>query len=155
VKLATQVVNDKNVGVEKVVFCTNGLKSGERKCLPGPRKSLVGHPCAMHSPRVLRGRVFNTRKRFVCSGEASFVKYGIPALAFKFCRLPGTPEQKTFNDRIHIRYHHPNDDLNQPIDREAALHFDRVLLALVKRVPNAPTKPAWYPESFFTTIPRR
>ena len=41
--------------VEKLVFCTNGLKSGDRKCLSGPRQSLVGHPDAMNFPRVLRG----------------------------------------------------------------------------------------------------
>jgi hypothetical protein len=93
--------------------------------------------------------------RFIRSDQASFVKYGIPALAFKFGWLPDTPEQKTFNDWIRNRYHHPNDDLNQPIDREAAVHFDRVLLALTARVADAPRKPEWYPESFFTTIPRR
>jgi hypothetical protein len=93
--------------------------------------------------------------RFIRSDQASFVKYGIPALAFKFGWLPDTPEQKTFNDWIRNRYHRPSDDLNQPIDREAAVHFDRVLLTLVTRVANAPTKPAWYPESFFSTISRR
>jgi Zn-dependent M28 family amino/carboxypeptidase len=93
--------------------------------------------------------------RFIRSDQASFVKYGIPALAFKFGWLPDTPEQKTFNDWIHNRYHHPADDLNQPIDEEAAVHFDRVLLTLVDRVANSPARPAWYPESFFSTIPRR
>jgi hypothetical protein len=34
------------VAVEKVVFFTNGLKFGDKKCLPGPKKSLVGHPSA-------------------------------------------------------------------------------------------------------------
>ena len=42
------------VAVEKVVFFTNGLKSGDRKCLPDPRKSLVGHPGAMNFSRILR-----------------------------------------------------------------------------------------------------
>jgi Zn-dependent M28 family amino/carboxypeptidase len=93
--------------------------------------------------------------RFIRSDQASFVKYGIPALGFKFGWLPDSAEQKTFNDWIRNRYHHPNDDLNQPIDREAAVHFDGVLLTIVTRVANAPTRPAWYPESFFSTIPRR
>jgi len=35
------------VGVEKLAFCTNGVKFGDSKCLPGPRKSLVGLPGAM------------------------------------------------------------------------------------------------------------
>ncbi len=71
--------------------------------------------------------------RFIRSDKASFVKYHIPALGFKFGWLPDTLEQKTFNDWIHNRYHHANDDLNQPIDREAAVHFDRVPLTLVTR----------------------
>ena len=93
--------------------------------------------------------------RFIRSDQASFVKYGITGLAFKFGWLPDTPEQKAFNEWIRDRYHHPADDLNQPIDKEAAVHFDRVLLTLVNRVANSPAKPAWYPESFFSTIPRR
>ena len=93
--------------------------------------------------------------RFIRSDQASFVKYGIPAVAFKFGWLPDTPESKTFNDWIKNRYHRPSDDLNQPIDRAAAVHFDRVLLTLTERVANAPTRPRWYPESFFSTIERR
>ncbi|MFT4113355.1 M28 family peptidase [Silvibacterium sp.] len=93
--------------------------------------------------------------RFIRSDQASFVKYGIPALAFKFGWLPDSPEQKTFNDWIREKYHHPSDDLNQHIDREAAIHFDRVLLTLTRRVADAPGRPSWYPESFFSTIPRR
>jgi len=92
--------------------------------------------------------------RFIRSDQASFVKYGIPALAFKFGWLPGSPEQEEFNDWIHDRYHHPSDDLKQTIDREAAVHFDRVLLTLTRRVANSATAPEWYPESFFSTIPR-
>jgi Zn-dependent M28 family amino/carboxypeptidase len=80
--------------------------------------------------------------RFIRSDQASFVKYGIPALAFKFGWLPDTPEQKTFNDWIRNRYHHPSDNLNPPIDREAAVHFDKVLLTLTERVANAPGRPS-------------
>jgi hypothetical protein len=92
--------------------------------------------------------------RFIRSDQASFVKYGIPGLAFKFGWLPDTSEQKAFNDWIRNRYHRPGDDLKQPIDREGAVHFDRVLFTLITRVANAPSRPAWYPESFFSTIPR-
>ncbi|ADV82413.1 M28 family peptidase [Terriglobus saanensis] len=92
--------------------------------------------------------------RFIRSDQASFVKYGIPALAFKFGWLPDTPEQKAFNDWIKNRYHRPSDDLEQPIDKAAAVQFDHVLLTLITRVANATAKPGWYPESFFSTIPR-
>jgi hypothetical protein len=91
--------------------------------------------------------------RFIRSDQASFVKYGIPGLAFKFGWLPGSPEEKLFNEWIKNRYHRPSDDLAQPIDREAAVHFDRVLFTLAERVANGPKRPTWYPESFFSTIP--
>lgn len=93
--------------------------------------------------------------RFIRSDQASFVKYGIPSLAFKFGWLPASPEEQAFNTFIKERYHRPSDDLKQPIDREAAVHFDRVLTTLAIRIADAPSRPAWYPESFFSTLPRR
>jgi hypothetical protein len=36
------------VAVEKLVFVQNGLTFGDTKCLPGPRRSLVGLPGAMN-----------------------------------------------------------------------------------------------------------
>ncbi len=93
--------------------------------------------------------------RFIRSDQSSFVKYGIPGLAFKFGWLPDSPEERLFNDWIKNRYHRPSDDLNQPIDRAAGVHFDRVLATLAERVANARTAPSWYPESFFSTLPRK
>src|SRR5271170_3926399 len=43
------------VGVEKHAFCANGLKFDDRKCLPGPRKSLGAFWCdefSASSPRM-------------------------------------------------------------------------------------------------------
>lgn len=90
--------------------------------------------------------------RFIRSDQASFVKYGIPSLAFKFGWLPDTPEQKAFNDWIKTRYHRPSDDANQPISRAGAVRFDSILTTLTIRVANAAKRPSWYPESFFDTI---
>jgi hypothetical protein len=90
--------------------------------------------------------------RFIRSDQASFVKYGIPGLAFKFGWLPGSPEELLFNDWIKNRYHRPSDDLLQPIDKAAGVHFDRVLTTLATRVANAASRPSWYPESFFSTL---
>jgi hypothetical protein len=87
--------------------------------------------------------------RFVRSDQASFIAYGIPALAFKFGWIPDSPEQKTFNDFVKTRYHHPSDDLAQPIDKQAAVDFDRVVHDLALRVANANGVPQFYPESFF------
>jgi hypothetical protein len=91
--------------------------------------------------------------RFIRSDQASFVKHGIPALAFKFGWIPDSPELKTFNDWIKNRYHKPSDDLNQPVNENAAVLFDRILAQVVMRVANPNSCPSWYPESFFTSIP--
>jgi hypothetical protein len=50
------------VGIEKLLFCTIGLKSGDRKCPPDPRKTFVGHPGAMNFPRVSEDEFFNTHR---------------------------------------------------------------------------------------------
>jgi hypothetical protein len=92
--------------------------------------------------------------RFIRSDQASFIKHGIPALAFKFGWIPDSPEQKTFNDWIKNRYHKPSDDTNQSVDKNAAVLFDRILAQLAVRVANAHSSPSWYPESFFASIPR-
>jgi hypothetical protein len=87
--------------------------------------------------------------RFIRSDQASFVKRGIPGLAFKFGWLPDSPEQKTFNDWIHTRYHAPSDDVNQPVDKVAAAQFTHIIGQLALRVAEAPTRPSWYEESFY------
>lgn len=89
--------------------------------------------------------------RFVRSDQVNFVKQGIPALAFKFGWVPDSPEMKTFNEWVKVRYHRPSDDLNQPVDKVAAAQFTSILAQLAARVANAPTRPSWYPESSFAT----
>jgi hypothetical protein len=87
--------------------------------------------------------------RFIRSDQYSFIKKGVPALAFKFGWVPGTPEEKTFKAWYAERYHGPADDLSQPVDLSAAAHFDAILKALVLRVADADQRPAWKPTSFF------
>ncbi|HEY4837412.1 MAG TPA: M28 family metallopeptidase [Candidatus Acidoferrales bacterium] len=89
------------------------------------------------------------RNRFIRSDQYSFVKVGIPALAFKFGWIKGTDEEKIFQDWIKTRYHAPSDDLDQPVDTPAAAHFDHLLLLLTTRVADADTRPTWKPDSFF------
>jgi Zn-dependent M28 family amino/carboxypeptidase len=89
------------------------------------------------------------RNRFIRSDQYSFIKQGVPALAFKFGWVKGTPEEKTFQDWIKNRYHAPSDDLNQPVDKTAAAQFNHILLALGERVANAQGRPHWKPDSFF------
>jgi hypothetical protein len=87
--------------------------------------------------------------RFIRSDQVNFVAQGIPALAFKFGWTPDSPEMKTFNDWVKTRYHQPSDDLQQPVDKAAAAQFTSLLAQLAVRVADAPTRPAWYPESSF------
>jgi hypothetical protein len=89
------------------------------------------------------------RNRFIRSDQYSFVKEGVPAVAFKFGYLPGDREEKIFKDWYTNRYHGVSDDLNQPVDRAAAAQFDAILLNLAVRVANAPQPPAWKDNSFF------
>lgn len=89
------------------------------------------------------------QNRFIRSDQYSFVKAGIPALAFKFGWVAGTPEDKIFNDWVKTRYHAPSDDLSQPVDKAAAAQFDALLQALVVRVADADGRPSWKPTSFF------
>ena len=89
------------------------------------------------------------RNRFIRSDQHSFVKVGVPALAFKFGWIKGADEEKIFQDWIRTRYHAPSDDLDQPVDTPAAAHFDHLLLLLATRVADADSRPTWKPTSFF------
>ena len=87
--------------------------------------------------------------RFIRSDQYSFVQVGIPALAFKFGYVKGSPEETAFNDWVHTRYHEPSDDTNQKVDHDAAGKFCHLLYELANRVADAPAKPSWDPASFF------
>ena len=87
--------------------------------------------------------------RFIRSDQVNFVKQGIPALAFKFGWTPGSPEEKTFNTWVAVRYHRPSDDLNQPVDKVGAAQFTSLLAQLATRIADAKGRPEWYPESSF------
>jgi len=87
--------------------------------------------------------------RFIRSDQYSFIKKGVPALAFKFGWVPGSPEEKIFRDWYRDRYHAVADDANQPVDLAAAAQFNAILAGLLERVADAPQAPQWKPESFF------
>lgn len=89
------------------------------------------------------------RNLFIRSDQYSFVRRGVPALAFKFGYEPGTPEEKVAKEWLKNRYHAPSDDLNQPVDKAAAAKFNRILLDLTQRVANADQRPQWNSKSFF------
>jgi Zn-dependent M28 family amino/carboxypeptidase len=92
--------------------------------------------------------------RFIRSDQYSFIKKGVPALAFKFGWIPGTPEDKTFKAWYAERYHAPSDDLSQPVDLAAAAQFDSILEKLALRVADADHRPEWKTTSFFRRFAR-
>jgi hypothetical protein len=94
------------------------------------------------------------QNRFIRSDQYSFIRNGVPALAFKFGYQFGTPEDKIFHDWIRDRYHKPNDDLNQPVDKAAAAKFDRIIVSLLERVADSPERPRWKDDSFFKRFAR-
>jgi Zn-dependent M28 family amino/carboxypeptidase len=92
--------------------------------------------------------------RFIRSDQYSFIKRGVPSLAFKFGWVPGTPEAKTFKAWYAERYHGPSDDLSQPVDLAAAAQFDAILAKLALRVADADRRPEWKADSFFRRFAR-
>jgi hypothetical protein len=89
------------------------------------------------------------QNRFIRSDQYSFIKRGVPSLAFKFGYEFGSPDEQTRRAWVRDVYHKPNDDLKQPVDADAAAKFDRVILDLLQRVADDPARPAWKDDSFF------
>ena len=89
------------------------------------------------------------QNRFIRSDQYSFIRDGVPSLAFKFGYEFGTPEDKIFHDWVRDRYHKPSDDLNQPVDKASAAKFNRIIASLLQKVADNAAKPQWKDESFF------
>jgi RecB family exonuclease len=62
---------------------------------------------------------------------------------------PGSPEQKIFKEWLTQRYHAPSDDLNQPVDLQAAALYEEVIRGLMISVEQNPQRPQWKQDSFF------
>jgi hypothetical protein len=95
------------------------------------------------------------QNRFIRSDQYSFIRRGIPALAFKFGYEYGSEDEKTRLAWVRDRYHQPSDDLSQPVDLEAAAKFNRVIMLLLRRVANDAARPTWNADSFFKRFATR
>ena len=95
------------------------------------------------------------QNRFIRSDQYSFIRRGVPALAFKFGYEFGSADEKTRLTWVRERYHQPSDDLGQPVDLEAAAKFNRVIMALLRRVADDAARPTWNPDSFFKRFAAR
>jgi len=89
------------------------------------------------------------QNRFIRSDQYSFIRRGVPALAFKFGFEKGSKEETIRRDWVRDVYHKPNDDLTQTVDVEAAARFNRVIVGLLQRVANDNVRPRWKDDSFF------
>jgi hypothetical protein len=89
------------------------------------------------------------RMGFVRSDQYSFIREGVPALAFKFGYEKGSKEEALFKKWRSDHYHAPSDDLRQPLDKEGAAKFVRFLADLARAVADAPERPRWNEGSFF------
>ena len=90
------------------------------------------------------------RNVFIRTDQFSFVRQGIPALAFKFGFAKDTPEFAIEHEWRATRYHAPSDDLEQPgIFREDAIKLDTYVAALAARIANADQRPSWLDGSVF------
>ena len=90
------------------------------------------------------------RNVFIRTDQFSFVREGIPSLAFKFGFAKDTPEFAIEHEWRATRYHAPSDDVQQPgVLKEEAARLDAYVAALTLRVANAEARPEWLPGSVF------
>jgi Zn-dependent M28 family amino/carboxypeptidase len=89
------------------------------------------------------------RNAFIRSDQYSFIKKGVPAVKIDVGFELGTPEQKVFKDWLTNRYHAPSDDVNQPVNLQAAALYEEFTRRLIIDTANAPAPPKWKPDSFF------
>jgi hypothetical protein len=81
------------------------------------------------------------------SDQWSFISAGIPAINFVFGYEPGSASESTYRQWYRTGYHRPQDDIEQLMDWQAAADFNQFFYALVDRVANQSSGPAWRKES--------
>ncbi len=89
------------------------------------------------------------RRIFVRSDQYSFIRQGVPALSFKIGFVKGSREAKVFADWTKQRYHAPSDDVNQPVNLDAAAGFTEMLYDFAIDVADRDVPPRWKETSFF------
>jgi hypothetical protein len=89
------------------------------------------------------------RNVFIRSDQYSFIRRGVPSLMMAFGNRKGSKEEEMAKQWLTNRYHAPSDDLNQPVDKQAAGQYNRLMMTLAEAVANHPQRPRWKPGSFF------
>ncbi len=89
------------------------------------------------------------RNIFIRSDQYSFVKKGVPSIMMWVGAEKGSPEEKVFEQWLTTRYHAPSDDVNQPVDLQAAALYEEIVRRLLIETANTPAAPKWNADSFF------
>lgn len=90
--------------------------------------------------------------RFIRSDQFSFVKAGIPAVAFKAGMQSSDPAidgAAALDDFLKNHYHQASDDLSLPYSPEGAERFARAGLLMGLIVADADERPRWVADDFF------
>lgn len=84
---------------------------------------------------------------FTRSDHYSFVKEGVPAVMLVTGFANGG--EKHFREYLERHYHRPSDQLDLPIDWNAAARFARVNYHIARELADAPDRPLWYSGNLF------
>jgi Zn-dependent M28 family amino/carboxypeptidase len=87
---------------------------------------------------------------FTRSDHYRFVEQGVPSVFLMTGFKNGG--EKGFKDFLATHYHKPGDDLNQPIDYQAAARFALVNYEIARELANAPARPTWNKGDFFGNL---
>jgi Zn-dependent M28 family amino/carboxypeptidase len=91
---------------------------------------------------------------FVRSDQYNLVRAGVPSLFVTFGDTGDSTQDRRFKDWMRDRYHAPSDDVNQPVNKDAAVAFNRLLLRVCRDVADRPETPRWKADSFFRRYAR-
>ena len=83
------------------------------------------------------------------SDQFNFIRNGVPGIAFIFGYENGSREEGIYRAWYRERYHKPQDDLQQPVDFEAAARFQQFFNKLTEAVANADQRPRWHAGSAY------
>jgi hypothetical protein len=89
------------------------------------------------------------KNRFIRSDQYSFIRAGVPSVAFKCGYLSGSSEESTMTAWLRTRYHAPPDDVAQPVDLSAADLFSKLFFEIAREVADRDAPPRWNDSSFF------
>ncbi len=93
------------------------------------------------------------RRLLMRADSWEFIQVGVPAVGFVFGYEPGSDAERRYREWYEVRYHRPQDDINQPMDFEAARAFNQFFYTLSETVANAPDRPRWNPASAYAPKP--